>query len=399
MSPFLALYYAAGKQVDSAGGPEINTFINVHSTHSTRGCRRGCFQVGLKAKFNYQGTTRFFKTQLTERVLRELIDMELKARVLCGVFVLLVSMCYLCEARWIDKTDQGSISDIDRNAQLLLNDSGNATNLTGRFAPMPKESDLLRIIINAVAGEKSTVVYNKTILVERNKVVTLNFTRQMLSSFNDIANTPDTRGDIRMAINHIQNQQLQQYKSATIGLAVLCAVMFLALAFITLRSRAKRTSKKPDDDTSLAVAKQTVESEYQSIRGLPRRETGNSYGYETVKPKLPSKRPPLAHLIQPNGGGEYENLKPHDRENLKTHVRESNPYMSMDEALAGSGLTGRGLTGSDLTGSTESSLTGSGLTGSVVALSGGDEDLYLTMKKLIRTPDEMAAETNESASI
>jgi hypothetical protein len=87
-----------------------------------------------------------------------------------------------------------------------------------------------------------------------------------------------------MAINHVQNQQLQQYKSATIGLAVLCAVMFLALAFITLlRSRAKRTSKKPDDDTSLAVVKQTVESEYQSIRGLPRRETGNSYGYETVR--------------------------------------------------------------------------------------------------------------------
>ena len=75
-----------------------------------------------------------FKTQLTERVLRELIEMELKARVLCGVFVLLVSMCYLCEARWIDKTDQGSIPDIDRKAQLLLNESGNATNLTGRFA-------------------------------------------------------------------------------------------------------------------------------------------------------------------------------------------------------------------------------------------------------------------------
>ena len=73
--------------------------------------------------------------------------------------------------------------------------------------------------------------------------------------------------------------------------------------------------------------------------------------------------------------------------------------MSMDEALAGSGLTGRGLTGSGLTGSTGSSLIGSGLTGSVVALSGGDEDLYLTMKKLIRTPDEMVAETNESASI
>ena len=73
--------------------------------------------------------------------------------------------------------------------------------------------------------------------------------------------------------------------------------------------------------------------------------------------------------------------------------------MSMDEALAGSGLTGRGLTGSGLTASTESSLTGSGLTGSVVALSGGDEDLYLTMKKLITPPDEMATETNESASI
>jgi hypothetical protein len=59
---------------------------------------------------------------------------------------------------------------------------------------MPKESDLLRIIINA--RENSTVVqvripymkYNKTILVERNKVVKLNFTRQMLSSFNGKVN-------------------------------------------------------------------------------------------------------------------------------------------------------------------------------------------------------------------
>ena len=88
------------------------------------------------------------------------------------------------------------------------------------------------------------------------------------------------------AINHNDNQQQdQQYKSATIGLAVLCAVMFFALTFLTLRHRVKDTTKKPDDAPP-TVPKQPTESEYQSIRGLPRRETGNSYGYETVRQYL-----------------------------------------------------------------------------------------------------------------
>lgn len=90
-----------------------------------------------------------------------------------------------------------------------------------------------------------------------------------------------------MSMNHIQNQQLEQYKSATIGLAVACAVMFLALTCLTLKYRAKNTSKRPED-TPLAVVKQSVESEYQSIRGLPRRETGNSYSYETVRLEMVS---------------------------------------------------------------------------------------------------------------
>ena len=85
-----------------------------------------------------------------------------------------------------------------------------------------------------------------------------------------------------MSVNHIENNQLEQYKSATIALAVACAVMILALTFLTLKYKMKNTSKGAED-TPLAVAKQSVESEYQSIRGLPRRETGNSYCYETVR--------------------------------------------------------------------------------------------------------------------
>ncbi len=55
-----------------------------------------------------------------------------------------------------------------------------------------------------------------------------------------------------------------------------------------------------------------------------------------------------------------------------TRVRESNPYVPMDEALAGSVLTG-----------------------SAVVLSGEDEDLYLTMKRLIITPEDTAVEIND----
>ena len=79
-----------------------------------------------------------------------------------------------------------------------------------------------------------------------------------------------------------------------------------------------------------------------------------------MKPRLPPSRPSINNLLQ-SSEDEYENLKSCD---LKTHVRESNPYVPMDEALAGSGLTG-----------------------SAVVLSGEDEDLYLTMKRLIRTED------------
>ena len=84
------------------------------------------------------------------------------------------------------------------------------------------------------------------------------------------------------ATSHMRNDRLNQYKTATIALAVLCAIMLTALMFLTMRLRAKSTSKNPSD-TPPVVAKQPAESEYQSIRGLPRRETGNSYGYETVR--------------------------------------------------------------------------------------------------------------------
>ena len=86
---------------------------------------------------------------------------------------------------------------------------------------------------------------------------------------------------------------------------------------------------------------------------------------------LPRSRPSITNLLQPNEG-EYENLKLND---LTTNVRESNPYVPMNEALAGSGLTG-----------------------SAEELSGEDEDLYLTMKRLIR-PEDTAVQINDLGSI
>ncbi len=47
------------------------------------------------------------------------------------IFVLLASMCYLCEARWINTTDKVSMPDTSRNAKL--NESKNASNVLGRL--------------------------------------------------------------------------------------------------------------------------------------------------------------------------------------------------------------------------------------------------------------------------
>jgi hypothetical protein len=66
----------------------------------------------------------------------------------------------------------------------------------------------------------------------------------------------------------------------------------------------------------------------------------------------------------------------------------------MNEALAGSVLTGSVVTGNGLTGN---DLTGSGLAGSVEVLSGEDEDLYLTMKRLI-TPKDTTVQMNDLGS-
>lgn len=84
-----------------------------------------------------------------------------------------------------------------------------------------------------------------------------------------------------MQIQHIQSQQIQQYKSATIVLAVACAVMFLVQLLLILRHRRNGLPKKVDEGPSEVPTKPS-EGEYQSIRGLPRQQTGNSYGYETV---------------------------------------------------------------------------------------------------------------------
>ena len=85
-----------------------------------------------------------------------------------------------------------------------------------------------------------------------------------------------------MAIKNAGEKQLEQYKSATIGLAILCGMMFLALSFLTMKYRTKNTPTKTSGEVPTEVAKQPAECPYQSIRGLLRRETGNSYGYETV---------------------------------------------------------------------------------------------------------------------
>ena len=71
-----------------------------------------------------------------------------------------------------------------------------------------------------------------------------------------------------------------------------------------------------------------------------------------VKPRLPHPRSPIAYLES-----EYENLK--------SNVRESDLYVPMDEALAGSKLTK-----------------------DAAVLSDENEDPYLTMKRLVRTPED-----------
>ena len=97
-----------------------------------------------------------------------------------------------------------------------------------------------------------------------------------------------------------------------------------------------------------------------------------------VKPKLPNTRPPIAFLLQANN---------EDYENLKSRVRESNIYVPMDEALAGSVLTGSALAAEGA------------LTGSAIILSGDDEDLYLTMKRLMRTSKDGTAVDTRSCDI
>lgn len=47
----------------------------------------------------------------------------------------------------------------------------------------------------------------------------------------------------------------------------------------------------------------------------------------------------------------------------------------------------------------DEALAGSGLTGSAVLLSGEDEEIYLTMKRLIKTPMAREAETHDLSCI
>ena len=299
--------------------------------------------------------------------------MRFEARDLCGIFLLLASVCYICETTANNGRDIRSTPDTSKTGtnNKSRNDTATQPIVSFKISEVPQQSEFLRIIINA--KENNTVVrvrtpyikYTKS-FVETNQV--LEFTRKMLSKFNDSL-TNRTETSASSATSHIKNDQLNQYKTATVALAVLCAIMLTALLFLTIRSRAKSTSKP--SDTPQVVAKQPAESDYQSIRGLPRRQTGNSYGYETVKPRLPPTRPSITYLLQPNEG-EYENLKLND---IATNVRESNPYVPMNEALAGSGLTG-----------------------SQEVLSGEDEDLYLTMKRLIR-PEDTAVQINDLGSI
>ncbi|XP_028394786.1 uncharacterized protein LOC114518942 [Dendronephthya gigantea] len=316
--------------------------------------------------------------------------MELKSHLSCGfisVFLFLSICCLSAEARPIDQPDSESSQNqtklSDTRGRFLNVSAGNSTslnptmtqyltkqfvvalpNITGKF----KQKEIISVTIiaevnNTVVEVRIPTINNiMTYQVEMNQVIKLNFTSAIMqSSFDDSSNTirtQETNYDTAYKIQETQSKQLQQYRSATIILAVLCALMFLALSFLTLRRRAARSTSKKPEEVAFEVVKQAVESEYQSIRGLPRRETGNSYGYETVKPRLPQPRSTINYLIQSNEN-EYENLK--------ANVRESDVYVPMDEALVASTLTG-----------------------STAVLSDENEDLYLTMKKLIRTPEDEA---------
>lgn len=147
------------------------------------------------------------------------------------------------------------------------------------------------------------------------------------------------------------------YILTTAVLSALCGIMLLSLAvFIGLRYiNSKKTSAGDEEDTD---AKLPDDRTYQSIRGFPRR---NTLAYEEVKlPLKQSNHPSIADVLLPPGekGRDYENLKFHQKE------RDSNPYVAMDEALSGR------LMVEQLSTRTE------------------ENDIYLTMKKLIKDPPQ-----------
>ena len=55
----------------------------------------------------------------------------MRTRILCVVFMLVVIKVHLCVARWIDETDLPKTEN--RKAKLAINESRNASNLTGRL--------------------------------------------------------------------------------------------------------------------------------------------------------------------------------------------------------------------------------------------------------------------------
>lgn len=143
---------------------------------------------------------------------------------------------------------------------------------------------------------------------------------------------------------------------------MLCGILLLLLSVLLLRYRTKHPKSVPEENTTMNT-KPITEREYQSIRGLPRRDT---HSYEEVKlpPKLNS-RLAITKLLPPSPScKDYENLQVQKN-------RDSNPYLPMDEAWPGTAVA------EQLSSMPE------------------DEDVYLTMKKLVQKSQDTEEGTAE----
>ena len=198
------------------------------------------------------------------------------------------------------------------------------------------------------------------------------------------------------------------YQIATIVLAVVCGVLLCTIVFILLRRKKTHAAKEPETDENkdveYMVPKQVNERNYQTIRrfpsfgGVPKR---NTHSYETIKlPFRQGTHPTVSEVFSSRETGqhydaflpgetgqEYETCSPSETgqeyENVRSRIRDSNPYMPMDQALAGSILAA---------------------SAAVLPTTDNENDIYLTMKKSLgRTTESLENETqsvlNETQSV